>query len=150
MCDWLIKDWLQRTYRDPIGCLKYIQHIHTDHLHHFIGLENSGQGLSFPRERGPGTGTKNKIVTDWQFSVKKIQINKNPSMTARKLHNKCDSLQNLRTIIRTMKRYLTVLLHKNIVSFYLAPSVLIINFKLFGWVWIYIPHTWLPKSNFFY
>ena len=79
------------------------------------GMSASGDfavPMSFPRERDPGTGTKNKIVTDWQFSVKKIQINKNSSMTARKLHNKCDSLQNLRTIIRTMKRYLTVLLHK--------------------------------------
>ena len=79
------------------------------------GMSASGDfaiPISFPRERDPGTGTKNKIVTDWQFSVKKIQINKNPSMTAQKLHNKCVSLQNLRTIIRKMKRYLTVLLHK--------------------------------------
>ena len=30
--------------------------------------------MSFPRERDPGTGTKNKIVTDWQLSVMRIQI----------------------------------------------------------------------------
>ena len=45
LCDWLIKKWLQRIPRDHIGCLKYIQHIHTGHLHHFLGLHNSGQGL---------------------------------------------------------------------------------------------------------
>ena len=38
--------------------------------------------MSFPRERDPGTGTKNKIVTDWQLSVMRIQMNTNPSMTA--------------------------------------------------------------------
>ena len=51
--------------------------------------------MSFPRERDPGTGTKNKIVTDWQLSVMRIQMNRNPSMTAGQLHNKCVSLQNL-------------------------------------------------------
>ena len=45
--------------------------------------------MSFPRERDPGTGTKNKIVTNWQLSVMRIQINLHPSMTAQQLHNKC-------------------------------------------------------------
>ena len=48
--------------------------------------------MSFPRERDPGTGTKNKIVTNWQLSVMRIQINLHPSMTAQQLHNKCVSL----------------------------------------------------------
>ena len=48
LCDWLIKNWHQRTSRDPIGCLKYIQHIHTGHLHHFIGL---AQWRSGPLDR---------------------------------------------------------------------------------------------------
>ena len=38
--------------------------------------------MSFSRERDPGTGTKNKIATNWQLRVLRIQINKNPSMTA--------------------------------------------------------------------
>ena len=38
--------------------------------------------MSFPRERDPGTGTKNRIFTYWQLSVMRIQIHKNPSMTA--------------------------------------------------------------------
>ena len=66
--------------------------------------------MSFPRERDPGTGTKNEVVTNWQHSVMRIQVNKNPSMTAQQLHNKCVSLQNLS--IRTIQRCLTVLLHK--------------------------------------
>ena len=37
--------------------------------------------MSFPRERDPGTGTKNIIVTDWQLSAMRIQINKNPSIS---------------------------------------------------------------------
>ena len=44
LCDWSIKNWHQRTSRDPIGCLKYIQHIHTGHLHHFIGLAQFRSG----------------------------------------------------------------------------------------------------------
>ena len=66
--------------------------------------------MAFPRERDPGTGTKNEVVTNWQHSVMRIQVNKNPSMTAQQLHNKCVSLQNLS--IRTIQRCLTVLLHK--------------------------------------
>ena len=49
------------------------------------GMSASGDfavPMSFPRERDPGTGTKNKIVTDWQLSVMRIQMNTNPSMTA--------------------------------------------------------------------
>ena len=49
------------------------------------GMSASGDfaiPMSFPRERDPGTGTNNKIVTDWQLSVMRIQMNKNPSMTA--------------------------------------------------------------------
>ena len=29
--------------------------------------------MSFPREWDPGTGTKNKIITDWQLSVNPIR-----------------------------------------------------------------------------
>ena len=61
------------------------------------GMSASGDfavPMSFPRERDPGTGTKNKIVTNWQLSVMRIQINKNPSMTAQQLHNKCVNLHN--------------------------------------------------------
>ena len=36
--------------------------------------------MSFPRETDSGTGTKNKIVTNQQLSVMRIQINKNPSI----------------------------------------------------------------------
>ena len=36
--------------------------------------------MSTPRETDSGTGTKIKIVTDWQLSVMRIQINKNPSI----------------------------------------------------------------------
>ena len=77
------------------------------------GISSSGDfalPMSFPRERDPGTGTKNEVVTNWQHSVMRIQVNKNPSMTAQQLHNKCVSLQNLS--IRTIQRCLTVLLHK--------------------------------------
>ena len=49
---------------------------------------------SYPRKRDPGTGTKNNIVTNRQLSVMRIQINKNPSMTAQQLHNKCVNLHN--------------------------------------------------------
>ena len=66
--------------------------------------------MSFPLERNPGTGIKNKIVTSWQLSVMRIQINLHPSMTAQQLHNKCVSLQNLS--IRTIQRCLTEILHK--------------------------------------
>ena len=65
--------------------------------------------MSFPLERNPGTGIKNKIVTSWQLSVMRIQINLHPSMTAQQLHNKCVSLQNLS--IRTIQRCLTEPLH---------------------------------------
>ena len=47
------------------------------------GMSASGDfafPLSFPRKRGPGTGTKNKIVTNQQLSVMRNQINKNPSI----------------------------------------------------------------------
>ena len=77
------------------------------------GISSSGDfalPMAFPRERDPGTGTKNEVVTNWQHSVMRIQVNKNPSMTAQQLHNKCVSLQNLS--IRTIQRCLTVLLYK--------------------------------------
>ena len=44
LCDWSKQNRHQRTSRDPIGCLKYIQHIHTGHLHHFIGLAQFRSG----------------------------------------------------------------------------------------------------------
>ena len=66
--------------------------------------------MSFPREWDSGTGTKNKIVTNWQLSVMRIQINLHPSMTAQQLHHKCVSLQNLS--IRTIQRCLTEILHR--------------------------------------
>ena len=49
------------------------------------GMSASGDfaiPMSFPREKDPGTGTKNRIFTYWQLSVMRIQIHKNPSMTA--------------------------------------------------------------------
>ena len=79
----------------------------------FLSFNSCGMAASsdfaVPRERDQGTETKNKIVTDWQLSIMRIQINKNPSMTARQLHKKCVSLQNLS--IRTIQRCLTMLLH---------------------------------------
>ena len=44
LCNWSIKNWYHRTSRDPIGCLKYIQHIHIGHLHYFIGLAQFRSG----------------------------------------------------------------------------------------------------------
>ena len=75
------------------------------------GMSASGDfsvPMSFPRKCDPGTGTKNRIVTNRQLSIMRIQINKNPSMTAWQLHNKCVSLQNLsiRTIQRCLKETL--------------------------------------------
>ena len=91
--------------------------------------------MSFPRERDPGTGTKNEVVTNWQHSVMRIQVNKNPSMTAQQLHNKCVSLQNLS--IRTIQRCLTVLLHKKhrflLFGAYCICISLILEFRLFGY-----------------
>ena len=80
----------------------------------FLSFNSCGMAASsdfaIPRERDQGTETKNKIVTDWQLSIMRIQINKNPSMTAGQLHKKCVSLQNLS--IRTIQRCLTEILHR--------------------------------------
>ena len=76
------------------------------------GMSASGDfsvSMSFPRKRDPGTWTKNKIVTDWQLSVMRIQINKNPSMAAWQLQNKC--VLAYRTFTEQL-RCLKVLLHK--------------------------------------
>ena len=66
--------------------------------------------MSFLRETDSGTGTKNKIVSNQQLSVMRIQINKNPSIDSMTPPQKCVSLQNLS--IRTIQSCLTVLLHK--------------------------------------
>jgi len=38
LSDWSKKNWHWKGSGDPIGCLKYMHHFHTGHLHHFIGL----------------------------------------------------------------------------------------------------------------
>ena len=50
-----------------------------------VGKSASGDyavPMSFQGKWDPGTGTKNEIVTNWQLSVMRIQMNKNSSMTA--------------------------------------------------------------------
>ena len=72
--------------------------------------------MSFPRERDPGTGTKNKIDTDWQLSVLRIQI-------TRILQWQLDNSTTNVLAYRTIRMFESAIALKSIVSFYLSPTV---------------------------
>ena len=61
LCDWSKQNRHQRTSRDPIGCLKYIQHIHTGHLHHFYGLAQFRSGPFICRQPALKHMSKNEF-----------------------------------------------------------------------------------------
>ena len=98
--------------------------------------------MSFPSKRDPGTGTKNEIITDWRLSPMRIQINKNPSMTARQLHNKCVRLQTLS--IGTIQICVIVLLHKKH-RFPLFGAYC--NFKLLCFFMKVLYEYWVPEKS---